>query len=75
MTVHVQPTIAASNVDTAEIDRIEKWMQKVAKPRLTPEEYRAQQVSWIVGMMPSSSTMTRGEIEEMLNEQYGRLQS
>ena len=73
MTVYAQPDFSATDVDPAELDRIETWMREAAKRSMSPKERRAQQVSWIIGMMPSGSTMTREEIEEMLNEKYGRL--
>ena len=76
MEAHVQPTIAAgaftlSNIESAEAEQVRVWMRESAKRTLTPQERRAQTVSWVIGMTPSNITITREEVEEMLNEEYG----
>lgn len=74
MIVHF-PAVDADNVDMEEIQQLEDWMRSAAKQSLTPEEYRAQEESWVIGMMPRNSKMSREEIKEILNEQHGPVQS
>lgn len=52
-------------------DNLEELLRQAAKKDLTLDELRAQRISFAVGMMPSDSTMTRRDIEELLKKRYG----
>ena len=42
-----------------ELKRTDEMLRKAARPKLTPEEIRAQRVSFAMGMMGEKDTMTR----------------
>ncbi len=52
-------------------DNLDELMRRAAKRDLTLAELREQRISFVIGMMPSDSTMTRRDIEELLKKQYG----
>lgn len=52
-------------------DNIDDLLCKAAKKVLTREEIRAQKFSFILGMMPQDSTMTRKDIEALIDSRYG----
>ena len=62
---------------TAELARLEdakefsEKLRKAAKPDLTPEEFREQAVSFIMGSKSSSDTRTREQIREDLIKRFG----
>ena len=76
METHTQPIYDGVKFDlskavSAEAEQVNEWMRRSVKRTLTPQERRAQMVSWIIGMTPSRVSITREEVEEMLNEEYG----
>ena len=50
---------------------VEQMLCRFAKESLTLEEIRAQRVSFVMGMLPHDSTMTREQVEELLAKHYG----
>ena len=52
-------------------EELEKLLAKHAGKPLTKKEIRAQRVSWVMGMLPHDSTMTREQVEELLSQRYG----
>ena len=52
-------------------DNLDELMRRAAKRDLTLAELLEQRISFVIGMMPSDSTMTRRDIEELLKKQYG----
>jgi hypothetical protein len=48
---------------------LDEMLKEVAKRELTKEETRAQRISFILGMLPQDSTITREYIEEMVDGQ------
>ena len=52
-------------------EELEELLAKHADKPLTPKEIRAQRISWVMGMLPHDSTMTREQVEELLSQQYG----
>ena len=53
-----------------ESDDLDEQLHKSVRPTLTREEMREQVISFIMGMMPRRSTMTRQEVVELLDSQY-----
>lgn len=51
--------------------KLAELIEKAKRHRITPAERRAQQVSWIMSGMMRGSTMTREEVERMLDEMDG----
>ena len=65
-------TDALDSVDDLHVpDNIDDMLRKAAKETLTRDEIRAQKISFALGMMPDSSTMTRRDIEELIDSRYG----
>ncbi len=61
-------------LDTSEAsDDLAKRLRVAAKQSLTPEEARAQSISFAMGMLPHNSTTTREFIESLAERQYGKL--
>ena len=60
-----------SDEDEREIQEIEQLMREKATLSLTKEELRKQRISWVMGMLPFDSTMTRSEVERLLDSRYG----
>ena len=52
-------------------DNLDELVRQAAKKDLTLDELREQRISFVVGMMPGDSTMTRRDIEELLKKWYG----
>ena len=52
-------------------DSIDDLLREVARETLTLDEIRAQRISFAVGMMPYESTMTRKDIEGIIESRYG----
>ncbi len=50
---------------------IDKMLREAARESLTREEIRAQRVSFTMGMMSDKSTMSRRQVEELVDERYG----
>ena len=51
-------------------EQIEELLAQKDGLLLTPEERRAQRVSYVMGMLGHESTMTREEVQAILNEHY-----
>lgn len=51
-------------------DNLDEVLREAAKREMTPEEKRAQRVSWIMGMLPKNSTTTRAEIQKRIDAKY-----
>ena len=54
-----------------EPDEIDVRLRDSVRPALTREEIREQKISFVMGMMSERSTMTREEVAELLDSQYG----
>ena len=54
---------------------LDEQLRAAARESLTPEEIRAQTISFIMGTLPEDSTTSREYVEEMLNRQYGTIPS
>ena len=52
-------------------EKIEEMLRSRAKKSLTQEEIRAQRLSFVMGMLPHDSTMTRARVQEILDSHYG----
>ncbi len=50
---------------------LDAMLRKAAREKLTKEEYRAQKISFVMGMMPEDCKMTRKEVEELIDSRYG----
>ena len=53
---------------------IEELLRSKAKRFLTPAELRAQRVSFVMGMLPHDSTVTRQRVQEIVDSYYGDVQ-
>ena len=51
--------------------KVIETLNRVAARQMSREERREQRVSFIVGTMGSDSTVTREEVERILDEQEG----
>ena len=56
---------------TKEEQELNKKLRESVKQKLTPEEIKAQRLSWVMAMMPRELKMTREEAKEILDEIYG----
>ena len=55
-------------------DSLEEFIRSVSYPSLEAmpkEERRAQRISFIMGMLPKGVKMTREQVEEFIDSQYG----
>ena len=52
-------------------DNMEEVLREATKHILTRDEIRAQRISFVIGMMPDNNKLTREEIEELIDNQYG----
>ena len=68
--VDLADIIAVSKNDP-EAKKLEELMVKSARESLTLEEIREQRLSFVMGMLSRSSTMTREEVRSLLKSQYG----
>lgn len=46
-------------------------LHDAVRHQMTRDELRAQKVSFILGAMPKDSTVTKGQVEEILNKSEG----
>lgn len=61
----------AISVDSRGDPKVIETMKRAAARPMSREERREQRVSFIVGTMGSDSTVTREEVERILDEQEG----
>ena len=78
MTTESKPTrsvdlagIITASKNDPEAKKLEELMIRSAKESLTLEEIREQRLSFVMGMLSRSSTMTREEVRSILKSQYG----
>ena len=66
-------TRAASVVpkNESDVNNCDEMLKRAAKPSLTPEEIRDQRVSFVYGMMPHRSSMSREQVADQLSAYYG----
>ena len=55
----------------AELKNLDQLLREAAKESLTPEELRAQRISFAMGMLPHDSPITREEMERIHDSLYG----
>ena len=55
----------------AKKDDLFERVQKAAKRQMTPEERKAQRVSFIISSVGRTDSTTRQEVEGYVNERYG----
>ena len=53
------------------IEELDKLLASKADKPLTLEEIRAQRLSFVMGMLPRETTLTREEVKELLEKHYG----
>lgn len=58
-------------VAETEAQSVEELLASLPEGPLTREEIREQKISFTMGMLPKSSTMTREEVAELIDSQYG----
>ena len=68
--VDLADLIAVSKHDP-EAKKLEELMLKSARKSLTIEEIREQRLSFVMGMLSHNSTMTREEVRQILESQFG----
>ncbi len=49
-------------------DNLEELLREAAKKKMTLEERREQRVSFVMGMLPVDSPLTKDEVRKMLNK-------
>ncbi len=54
-----------------ETTEVAKKLARAAKRDMSPEEKRAQRISFAMGMFPADSTITKKEVEEVAAKRYG----
>ncbi len=52
---------------------IEELLRKCDKRPLTPQEIQAQRLSFVMGMLPYDTTMTRLQVQDILDREYGKV--
>ena len=52
-------------------EEIDELLVSHAKESLSVEEIRAQRISFVMGMLPHDTTMTREQVKEILDRLYG----
>lgn len=62
------PTIDLAQVEVP--DNLDELLREAAKRKMSPDEVRAQRVSWIMGMRHRKSTATREEVRQRINAKY-----
>ena len=50
------------------MDNLNELIQEAAKHPMTPDERRANRISLAMGMLPSNSTITREDMEEIYDD-------
>ena len=61
--------VSINNIDAP--DDIDNLLISLAKDFLSLEEIRAQRLSFVMGMLPHDCTMTREQVQELLDSHYG----
>ena len=51
-------------------DEFEQRLREVAKQELSPEEIREQKISFVFGMLPHDTTMTREQVAKIIDQGY-----
>ena len=54
-----------------ESENVEMILRRAAKKPLSPEEIKEQRVSFAIGTMGSKSKITKKEVKELVEKQYG----
>ena len=54
-----------------ESENVEMMLRRAAKKPLSPEEIKEQRVSFAIGTMGSKSKITKKEVKELVEKQYG----
>ena len=49
----------------------DKRLQEAAKTKLSPEDIRAQTVSFVMGTTSEKDAVTREKVKELVSKQYG----
>ena len=62
------PTIDLAQVKVP--DNLDELLREAAKREMSPDEVRAQRVSWIMGMRHRKSTATREEVQRRIDAKY-----
>ncbi len=55
----------------AENDELIKRMKEAAQRSMTPEEKRAQRISYILSVVGRDDESTKKEVEDYIDERYG----
>ena len=61
----------AANRDDPKAKELDELMAQSVSESLTLEEIREQRLSFVMGMLPHDSTMTREQVREILERHYG----
>ena len=59
---------AIADMDVGDFD---EYLRKHATLSLTPDEIKAQRLSFVMGMLPRNFTLTRDEVAKLLADYYG----
>ena len=57
--------------DSEDLRNLEELLAEHELRELTPEEMREQRISFVMGMLPRDSTMTRDRVRAILEKVYG----
>ena len=57
----------------AENDELIARMKKAARRSMTPEEKRAQRISYILSVVGRDDDSTKKEVEDYIDERYGNM--
>ncbi len=57
----------------AENDELIARMKKAAQRSMTPEEKRAQRISYILSVVGRDDDSTKKEVEDYIDERYGNM--
>jgi hypothetical protein len=64
--------VTSTSISPDDVDEIvELARRSVEGPPMTPDEIREQRLSFVMGMLPSDSTLTREEVRKQLEAFYG----
>ena len=58
-------------IASRDVGDLDEYLRKHAKLSLTPDEIKAQRLSFVMGMMPRNFTLTREEVAKLLADYYG----
>ena len=53
------------------IEELEELLASKTDEPLTLEEIRAQRLSFVMGMLPRETTLTREDVQQLLEKRYG----